>query len=181
MTSDPIADRYAEALFALAKEHRDLDATWRQLQQLGQVIHEHPPLRQLLLNPDVEAVDKLRVVDRVLPGEFSPSAQAFLRLVLDMGRAESLPAIVEAFRDLVDGEQHRVRVLVRTARPLPSSLRTRLKSRLEHLGRRQVELTEETDPALLGGVQILFDRRIIDGSIQTQLAELRQQLKRVRV
>lgn len=181
MSSDPVADRYAQALFALANEHRDLDATWQQLQPLGQVIRDHEPLRQLLLNPHVASADKLRVIDHALPGECSASTQAFLRLVLDMGRAESLPAIVDAFRDLVDGEQRRVRVLVRTARPLAASMRARLKSRLEDLERRQVELTEETDPALIGGAQILFDRQIIDGSLQTQLAELRQHLKRVKV
>lgn len=178
---DPIATRYASTFFELVKAEGRLDETLGQLKELGEALGRHPDLRQFLLNPDVEAAQKLGVLDRVLGGEWSEALRAFLRMVLAMGRAEALVDIVEGFRELVDAERRRVRVVVRTARPLSASLKDRLKRRLAHLEHREVELAEEMAPELLGGIQVVVDHQMLDGSLKGRLTELRRRLKSIRV
>jgi len=181
MVMDPVAARYAESLFELVKRERRLEEVVRELEELAGLIQDHDELRQFLLNPDVEVPDKVNVLDRLLEGAWSFEARAFVQLVLSMGRTSFLIEMVEAFRELVDAERKLVRVTVRSAHPLPEPLKARLKQRLEQLEGRRVELAEEIAPELIGGIQVLLDHRLLDGSIRTQLAALRQRLKSVRV
>lgn len=181
MTPDPVASRYAQALFESAKQEQAVDQIPEQLLAIGTLLRDHPDLRQFLWNPDVEPEDKLRVLDRLLKSGWSPLLQAFVRMVIAMGRAESLPAIVEAFQALADEAAGRMRAIVRAARPLPEAALKRLRTVLERREGKSIELRTELAPELLGGIQVQLDHRVIDGSVRRQLIELGQQLAAVRV
>ena len=181
MRDDPVATRYASALFETAKAEGVLVETLEQLQFLGTLLRQSEDLRRLFLNPDVDPEEKVALLDRLFKGTWSSRVRAFVRLVVSMGRAQSLSAMVEAFQAAVDDSLGRLRVVVRCARPLPEPLRARLTSTVQRRERKQVELRVELDPTLLGGMQLSFDHRVIDGSVQRQLKELRQRLSSVRV
>ena len=181
MIKEPVAARYAEALFEHVKTAGQLEEVSDQLTELAELIQRHADLRQLLLNPDVEVSDKLTVLDRVLGRSWSSEIRAFVHVVLTLDRAAFLVEMCEAFQERVDEERGLLRVVARSAHPLSASLRATLTKRLEALQGRQVSLTEEVVPELLGGLQVLLDHRILDGSLQTKLRELRQRLKSVRV
>ena len=181
MITDPVADRYASALFELAKREGRIDEAARELEDLARLIQDHEDLRQFLLNPGVEVPDKLGVLDRLFKGDWSQDVRNFVQVALSMGRAAYLVEMSEAFREYVDAEHKRLRVTVRTAHPLPEALKARLKQRLERSERRTIELTEELAPELIGGIQVLLDHRVLDGSLKTKLSELRHRLKSVRV
>ena len=181
MITDAVAFRYAQAAFELARAERGLKETLEQLTFIKHLIHEVPDLRQLLLNPDVDPDDKVGVLERALGAGCSAFVRAFMSLVVSRGRAESLPAIVEAFQSLVDEDQGRIHVIVRSARHIPDALLSRLRTALEAKEHKQVRMETEIDPALIGGVQIHLGHRLIDGSVRRQVAELRQQLHHVKV
>jgi F-type H+-transporting ATPase subunit delta len=181
MITDSVADRYASALFELAKREGRIDETARDLEQLARLIQDHEDLRQFLLNPGVEVPDKLAVLDRLFKGAWSQDVRSFVWVVFSMGRGAYLGEIADAFKAYADVEHKRLRVTVKTAHPLPEALKARLKQRLERSEQRTIELTEEVVPELIGGLQVLLDHRILDGSLKTKLAELRHRLKSVRV
>ena len=181
MAYDPIASRYAEALFESASAGGVVDETLRHLHLIGELCHEHPALRQLLLNPDVDPDQKVGVLDRTLASSWSELLRAFFTMVVSMGRTEFLPEIVEAFQALVDAAAGRLRVVVRSAHPLSDAVLQQLRTRLAHRERKSIELETELAPELLGGVQIRLDHRVIDGSVRRQLTELRERLSTVKV
>jgi F-type H+-transporting ATPase subunit delta len=95
------------------------------------------------------------------------------------GRADQLEGIAEAFRELVDTEQGRARARVRTAVPLTPEERQALQQRLgRKLGGKQVSLDEVVDQRLLGGFVAEVDSYIVDGSLDGQLARLKERLAR---
>lgn len=181
MSGHPVASRYAEAFFELAKSQGRLEDVSQDLGRVAGLIDQHPELRRFLVNPDVESADKLSVLNRLMAGEWAEEVRTFIQMVLDMGRAEALAEITEAFGVLVDEAHGIARVRVRTARPLTGTLKTTLTRQLGRLGHKQIEMTEETDPVLLGGIQVFIGNRVFDGSLRTKLMELRQRLKTVRV
>lgn len=178
---DVIATRYAQALFDVAKTERQIDETLEHMTLVGRLIREEPALQALLWNPDVEPEDKAGVLDRTFKGSWSALVRAFLRMVASLGRAELLPDIVDAFTTRVDEAQGRLRVLVRSAHPLPDGVLERLRSQLERQERKTIELRAELAPELLGGIQVHLDHRVIDGSVRRQLQDLRQRLTSIRV
>jgi F-type H+-transporting ATPase subunit delta len=181
MAADPIADRYARALFEVAKRDGELDQALKQLLELAQLLGAQRELRALLLNPDVESAEKVALLDRVLGKSWTALVRTFVELVITSGRVAWLPEIAEAFSAAVDENRDTVRAVVRTVRPAPAELLTRLQSILERREGRRVELTAEVDERLLGGFQVRIGHRVIDGSVQRQLTELREQLASVRV
>lgn len=180
MSTDPVAARYAQALCEHLAPDERLPAAG-ELETLAQIIQQHATLSQFLRNPDVEVEDKVGVIGRLLGGTWAPHVRAFASVVLSMGRAEHLIGMSEAFRALVDRERRVVQATVRSARPLSESLKHRLQGWMEQREGATITVKEEVDPHLLGGLQIVLGHRVIDGSISTQLARLRQRLKSVRV
>jgi F-type H+-transporting ATPase subunit delta len=120
----------------------------------------------------------------------SPLVRDFVGLVARQGRAPHLEAIASAYRQLVDEAQGRVRARVRTAVALTDSerqaLRERLARALERRGagtarrgqRIDVVVEEVVDPQLLGGFVAEVGTYIVDGSLDGQLAQLRDRLAR---
>ena len=181
MPDDPIATRYAQALFDAAKAEGQLDEALEQLSFIGRLLHEQAALRQFLHNPDVDPDDKVGLFDRLLKGSWSALVRSFVHMVVSMGRSEFLAQIVQAFAAAVDRERGELRVIVRSAHPLPEAVLGRLRARLEHREHKHIHLKTELAPELLGGLQVMLDHRVIDGSVRRHLDELRQQLKTVRV
>lgn len=179
-STDPVASRYAHALFDAAKAEGQAAQVLEQLTRIERLMRGSPPLRELMGNPDVDPDDKAGILERLL-GDPSAFVRAFLQVVVARGRAESLPDIAGTFQDLVDEEQGRLRVTVRSAHPLPADVITRLRATLATREGKTIELTSEVDPAVLGGLHIRLDHHVIDGTVQRQLHELRERLTTIRV
>lgn len=181
MSAQGIAVRYAGVLFDRVSAPNERETILGHLEALAEVMRRHDDLERFLLNPDVEVDDKLGVLTRALGKAWPEDLSVFLRVVLSMGRAQNLQDIAAAFRTLVDADRRRVRVTVRTARPLSAGSRVALIQRLEAMEQRRVELAEAQEPSLIGGLQVLIDHRLLDGSLKARLSELRQRLKSVKV
>lgn len=181
MAQDPIAARYAKAAFDSAKAAGKVDELLEQLSAIADLCRSHPELSQLINNPDVDPPDKVSILRHLLQGSWSDLLSAFLLMVIERGRAEFLPPIAEAFLAEVDADRGRLRVLVRSARPLPEEWTAKLKALLEKREKKHLLIETQTAPELIAGVQIVLGYRVIDGSVRRQLVDLRQRLSSVRV
>lgn len=181
MAVDPVAGRYAQALFESAKADGQRDETLEQVRLLARLLTDVPDLRQFMLNPDVDPPQKVGVLDRALRGSWSPLVRAFTELVVRAARAESFAGIAEAFQVLADQDAGRIWVTVLSAHPLERPQVERLREAIARREAKQVEIVAEIDPELIGGLQVRLEHRVIDGSVQRQLADLRQRLHAVRV
>ena len=131
MATDPIASRYAQALFETVKADQEIDATQQQLATIGGLMEQEPALCHLLFNPGVPPGKKVSVLERGITTPWSKTVKSFIEMVIALGRAEFLLQIVETFNALVDVEQGRVRAIVRSAHPLSDQVLTRIRATLE--------------------------------------------------
>ncbi len=181
MAHDPIAARYAQALFEVAKAEQQAEETLEHLTVFGELLRGHPGLRTLISNPGVSATEKLDVLDRLVKRSWPKLVRSFVHMVIAMGRADVAPEIIEAFRAAWDEDQGRLRVVVRSARRLPESVLATLRTRLARREQKTIELDTEIRPEILGGLQISLNHRVIDGSVRRQIDELRERLSAVSV
>ena len=176
--SHAVAKSYAKALFELAKERGQVEPVGRELGRLAALQTESAELAAFLSRPWVAGdVKKKAAIDVANREGLSPLVRDFFALAVDRGRADHLPAIAEAYRDLLDADAGRVRARVRTAAALGDDQRRTLAARLgRELGGKQVLLDETVDPALLGGFVAEVGSYVLDGSLDGQLARLHQRL-----
>jgi F-type H+-transporting ATPase subunit delta len=176
--SRAVAKTYAKALFELAKDRGQAEPIGEELARLAQVVAGAPELAAFLSRPwvgiGVKRATAAEVANRV---GVTPLARDFFTLVVAHGRATHLEAIATAYRDLVDADAGRIRARVRAAVSLGADERETLATRIgRELGVKQVVLEETIDPALMGGFVAEVGSLVVDGSLDGQLARLKQRL-----
>jgi F-type H+-transporting ATPase subunit delta len=173
------ARRYAKALYELAREAGATEAVGTELEQLAEVCATDARARDVLTRPWIKPMDRRAVAVAIAQkGGARKLVQDFGGLVAERGRADHLPEIVAAYRALLDTELGRTRAQVRTAVALTEAEKTQLSGRLERALGRRVILEEQVDATLLGGFIAQVGSLILDGSLDGQLARLRQRLAR---
>ncbi|MBJ6764596.1 ATP synthase F1 subunit delta [Myxococcaceae bacterium JPH2] len=179
MVNVSIARRYARALLDVASEAGRTDAVAEQLTSLARLFTANAELTDVLLNPAYTADQRGRVVEAVIKTQsgLEPSLVNGLRLLVDRSRLAYLPDIARLYRDMADAKAGRVRGQVTSAVPLAPETLAQLKTTLAKLTERDVVLETRVDPALLGGVAAQVGGTLYDGSLRTQLAQMRRELK----
>ncbi len=172
-----IGRRYAKALLGIGIEMQTFDSFGKELERMVETFDRSEELSRTLANP-IFAADKRRAVLEELTRKLalSKTVRNFIMLLLDKGRIDDLPAISRAYRALVDEYAGRVRARVTTARPLDPALEQRLKSALEKRSGKVVLLEKHEDPSIVGGVVTQLGDTVFDGSVRSQLEEMRDRL-----
>jgi F-type H+-transporting ATPase subunit delta len=173
------ARRYAKALFSLAAERQETKTVERELESVISAFAA-PELRSHLTNPWVAgSARRGAMVEVAARLGVSKLVRDFVGLLATRGRLDHLDEIARAYRDQVDEAQGRVRAEVRTAIPLVEAERRTLADRLaRNLGGKQVVLHEVVDQGLLGGFIAQVGSSVLDGSLDGQLARIRERLAR---
>jgi F-type H+-transporting ATPase subunit delta len=173
------AARYAKALFAIAREARTAEAFVRELEQFAAELRGNRELEVVLLRPWIKPAERQAVaVDVAKRAGCSPMVQKTIGLVAARGRMDHLPELVEAFRALVDADAGRVRASVRAAVAFTEDEKKLLAARLGQALGKQVIIKESVDPSLLGGFIAQVGSLVLDGSLDGQLARVRERLAR---
>jgi F-type H+-transporting ATPase subunit delta len=173
------ARRYAKALYELAHEAGATEAVGAELEQVAAVCAGEARARDVLTRPWIKPADRRGVAVAIAQKLGARKVvQDFAGLVAERGRADHLPEIVAAYRTLVDAELGRARAQVRSAVALTDAEKRDLAGRLGRALGRRIILEEQVDPALLGGFVAQVGSVILDGSLDGQLAHLRQRLAR---
>ena len=179
MITGSIARRYARALFGLAEEKGRIEPWLDGLTALEEAIADSAELRDALSNPVYAREER-----RALAGELARMVRLdeeprnLMLLLADRGRLESLLGVVDHFRALADHKLGRVRARVISVVPLAEAAAKEIAGKLAQAARAEVILEPAVDPAILGGVIAQVGSFTYDGSVRTQLEELRRSLTR---
>ncbi|MBE3562831.1 ATP synthase F1 subunit delta [Hydrogenibacillus sp. N12] len=169
-----IARRYARALYQALPPEARRPAVER-LTDVVTWLRETPGALEWLRHPLVRSEDKVALLERALEGADERLVR-FVRLLVEHGRAALLPAAADAFRAEVDRADGRLRVRVRSARPLPERVREQIEALFLAQGYRGVELEATVDRRLIGGFVLEADGRLYDASIARALEKLKDRL-----
>jgi F-type H+-transporting ATPase subunit delta len=177
LISSNIANRYARAVFEIAKEDGLYEKYYHELSLFSSIINESKDLKELLINPVFDQAEKRAVVDSLLKKvDISNVTANFLKLLVDKQRIGILPDIEGCYRKLMDDVLRKIRVDVRTAFPLSAELSDKLQKRMEEFTGKKVEIAILEDASLLGGIVVGVGDTLYDGSIKTQLHNIRNLL-----
>ena len=172
-----IAKRYARAFFDIAAEENRYEGYYDELVKFYSAIDQSSDFKEFLANPMFNNEDKKAVVKTILERvSLSGTSANFLNLLADKQRIGILGDIVQCYRELMDNALRKVRVQVKTAFPLSGELSNSLLTNLETLTNKKVEMTIEEDRSLLGGIVVQVGDTLYDGSIRSQLNNIRNLL-----
>jgi F-type H+-transporting ATPase subunit delta len=171
------ARRYARALFGLANEEGRVVEIRDELKQLAAVLESNEELRNVLFRPLHPVAERRAVLgevsDRLAAGR---TVRNFLSFLVDQRRLVDFAEIRAEYERLADVAAGRTRAEVVTATPLSDEQRERLRRALSARTGQDVELDVAVDAGLLGGAIASVGALVFDGSLRTQLTQLRASL-----
>jgi F-type H+-transporting ATPase subunit delta len=178
MIMGSIARRYAKALFGLAVEMGRVEAWAKSLESLREAVGASPDLRDVLSNPVYSKEQRRAIVEKLAAAlSLDKEPEHLLFLLGDRNRLGYLAGVVETFRELADAHLGRLRAKVTSAVKLDDAAAQAIAAELSRKHGANVLVERVIDPALLGGVIAQVGSLIYDGSVRTQLEDLRKQLK----
>jgi F-type H+-transporting ATPase subunit delta len=177
MRGGTAAHRYAKALFGLAEdEHRERDVRV-ELSNLESLFEGSRELRDALLTPRHPASERKAVLgeisDRI---SISPLVRNFLSYLIDQRRLIDIQAITSAYGEFADNAEGLLTAEVISASPLDDRRLDRLRRALSERTGQDVRLEIQVNPALIGGAIAKVGDLVFDGSLRTQLGQLRANL-----
>jgi len=174
-----VGSRYAQALFDLANDQKQVAAVEADLNSLKIAIADSKDLRTLLASPTFSADDKAKGLGAIaVTGKFSATTQKFLGLLAANGRAAALPDVISAFAKLSANARGAVSAEVTTAVALSAAQAKGVAAALRQSLGKDPEITTRVDPAILGGIKVKVGSRLFDASLKSKLDSLKFALKR---
>ncbi len=171
--------RYAKALFGIAREDGTVEETAAQLGALADLLGSNPELRGCLFRPLHPVAERRAVVKSVAERLGTPpTLQSFYAFLVDQRRLIDFPAILNEYQRLAAEAEGRTEAQVVSATPLDDAARERLVRALSARTGRRVSVTVSVDPDLIGGVVAQVGDLVFDGSLRSQLQQLRASLTR---
>jgi len=177
MAVQGVARRYAEAVFDLASTAGSQESWLRALETLASAAADDES-RAYFENPAISVGDKERALGAILTGDQSDEPQNLARLLIRRNRFDQLPGILEAFEALVLSARGIAIADVTTAVELTDTERQLVSTQLARIIGSEVEVRAHVDSAIIGGLVARVGDQLIDGSVRTQLRELRATLSR---
>ena len=177
MTGGTAAHRYAKALFGLAQdEHRHREVR-EELDNLRSLFASSRDLRDTLLTPLHPAEERKSALKAISDlASISPLVQNFVAYLIEKRRLIDFAAIVAAYGELADNAEGLLTAQVVAASPLDDRRQDRLRRALSERTGQEVRLEIEVDSSLIGGAIAKVGDLIFDGSLRTQLGQLRANL-----
>ena len=168
--ASPLARRYAEACYEVARERVSVDPVAAELERARDILDD-VRVRAVMANPRVSLEERSAALDGLLEGMSAP-VRNLVRLLVAHGRFALLTEVVAEFRAIVEAASGVLRIVVSSAVPLNRAAERRIEGvfavRLAH----PVRLETVHDPALIGGLVIRMGDRVIDDSVRSHLQQL---------
>lgn len=175
-----VAERYASALFDLARDDASIEKIEAELVSLSRMLDDSGDFRRLVESPVFSAEEQERAIGAVADqAEIAGLSGNFLRLVAKNRRLFALSGIIRAFREMAARHRGEVTAEVISAIALTDAQVAALKSALKDRLGKNVTLQARVNPAILGGLVVKVGSRMIDTSLRTRLMSVKTQLKEV--
>lgn len=181
MKSREAAQRYAQALFSLATEHKRAEEILNEVREMNDAINGDPDLKDFFSAPVVKAEEQKQALQGLFAKKkMTEEVRSILMLLAEKRRLPLFSQIASELQHAVDASKGVARGHVRSAATLSLDDRKKLEMTISrHTGQKAV-LEYNEDKSLLGGLVAQVGSFTFDDSLETQLRLLRDGLKRRR-
>ncbi len=178
--STGIAQRYATAVFELAKEDKKLAAVEKDLAALDEALSGSPEFAAMISSPVYSREDQTKAVTALAKKmKLSPAITGVLGVMGEKRRLFVLPQFVTALRDAIADDKGEVTAEVTAAKSMTKAQQDKLAKALKAAVGKDVKINVAVDESLIGGLVVKVGSKMIDSSIRSRLSALQNSMKEV--
>jgi F-type H+-transporting ATPase subunit delta len=168
--------RYATALLDLAIEEKKVPEYKEAMKALLLAFKSNPEFSILLSSAFVSDEEKRATLDKLFATPELPFLSSFLKVLVDRGRIRDFQDIAKSFIQVANASLHIEEGVIYSTLLLTPEKISEIERAISLQSRTHVELTNELDADLIGGIKVVIHDRIYDGSIANMLSSLQSQL-----
>ncbi|MEY3142941.1 MAG: synthase subunit delta [Planctomycetota bacterium] len=174
---DEIASVYATSLLEVCDKQGGValaESCAAELSALAEMVRADKRFAEFLKTPIIGAAARRASIDRIVKGKVSDLVYRFVMVVAAHGRAGRLADISDAFDGLLQARLGRVEVdmYTVTGQAAPDVVAT-VKGGVKEAFGKEAVIHQYADPNMIGGVKLRIGDQLIDGSVETQLRNMR--------
>ena len=173
-----VAKEYGTALFMLACEENKTKLYLEQLNLILSVLREQEEYMSFLESPNIPLKSRVESIEIVFASRVDKNLVSFLQLLCEKNRFNYLFDAELAYRELFEAATRLLRVRVKSPVELTESQKKRLSIKLEALYNSKVQIDYIIDTALIGGMVVEADDKVIDGSLRYRLQQVKDVISR---
>lgn len=176
MSNSIVAQRYAVALFEIAKEKNVLDTMAEEIRVVKEVFSSDEELNAFLKQPKITLQQKQHVLSDALAG-ISEYIKNTIMLMIERHRTDEIAHMAEDFVELCNEDKSVAEATVYTTRPITESEREAISSVFAaKVGKKTLRIENIVDRDIIGGMKLRIGNRIFDGTVSGKLNRLERQL-----
>lgn len=167
-----VAKRYASALFEAGIDLEKTKEFNQELDFLREVFESEEKLLQILHHPKITESEKVSLIDNLFKGRISQELINFLYILIDKRREGHILEIIEEYKKMFNKHENIISVTAITAVPMEENSKTKLITVLQEKFKKTIELTNNIDEKIIGGVLLKVEDKLIDGTLKGQLESM---------
>jgi F-type H+-transporting ATPase subunit delta len=165
---------YADAMLAVAAAEDVSGTVVDELFRFGEALRGNEQLLATLGDRELPIERRQGVVEELLGAKATPATTALVSMVVGTGRGADLPAIIDEAVVRSAAGRNRALARVRSAVELSEDQKSRLAAAIKSSTGTDVEIRVVIDESVLGGLVTEIGDDVIDGSVRSRMAQLRE-------
>ena len=174
---EEIAPVYARSLFEAAQDADRLEDVRDQLGEIAGAIEDDHDLQVFFFSPSISSEEKKNGLHKAVT-DMDDLVSNFLELLIENHRMPVLFKIRRELEVLWDKENQLLPVTITSAVELDESTVKQIGDQIADQTGRKVELSQEVDPDVLGGLVVRVGNTVMDASVRRRLETLRREVAR---
>lgn len=178
MANPKAASRYAKSLLSLASERKLGDQVLADMETIYNSCNSSRELTVFLNSPVIKPYKKSVVLNEIYKGKLSDLSLQFINIIVRKGREMYLHGIAESYISQSRIQRNIVSAKLTTTSKVSPELRAKIMLLVKDKTGKEVELTEELNPDLIGGFVLRIGDQQLDESLSNKINNLKKEFSK---
>ena len=173
MDKEAIAKRYASAIYDIAESSDKIGEIREALNILAENDNEDEEFKVFLLDPSIKYDEKVKYLHKSFDF-ISEDAFKIINYLVRKGRVSLAEKIRDSYLKIYYEKNNKILVNATFTKELSDNQREVLMKKLEEKYKKKIVLNLSVDEELIGGGIIKIGNKVIDGSIKSQIENIKK-------
>ena len=173
MDKEAIAKRYASAIYDIAESSYKIGEIREALNILAENYNEDEEFKVFLLDPSIKYDEKVEYLHKSFDF-ISEDAFKIINYLVKKGRVPLAEKIKDSYLKIYYEKNNKILVNATFTKELSDNQREALMKKLEEKYKKKIVLNLSVDEELIGGGIIKIGNKVIDGSIKSQIENIKK-------
>ncbi len=172
-----VSKTYGSALFEVAMESNTVDTILEEVLFVKQTFLENEDLSKLMLHPNIEKEEKIKVIENIYKGKISDEITGLMIMLITKGHQKDFISVFDYVISAIKEEKGIGVAYISSAVELTANQKQRIEHKLLDTTKYQtIEGVYQVDKDLIGGLVIRIADTVVDSSLKTQIANISKSL-----